>query len=303
MLNLRTLTLISGLAVLLPGAAQAKNFGRKGSGPSGSNSTSRSSGNGSHNAAPANTPHQAQNGGRGRGGPNGYRNDGGYSRGYSRGGGGYAYSSGYYSPGYGYYGWGVHPWGYYGYGYYPYYGGPVIAEEVAVEPPQITSSLMLGGLVTHDGSGLDLRGNVDGRQLGINFDMVTLPTVSAQNTVTLMPLMSAHLTYSAYSDLHTRLRLEGGVSGIAAPDVTYIGPDVGISAQVALLGPLGLEGAVHWTPLPANIIDADAGVALHFGNLGIRGGWRVLRLDDHRVNDQGGVDVLSGPSLSIGLVL
>jgi hypothetical protein len=205
---------------------------------------------------------------------------------------------------YDYYGWGIRPWGYYGYGYYPVYGGPVVAEEVPVQPPEITSAVYLGGMITNSGPGLDLRGQVDGRNWGLNFNLVALPSVDPNDSAnfTIYPLLNAHLTYSVISTLQARVRLEAGASAVFAPDVTYFGPDIGASGQVALLGPFGVEGSVHWTPVPANIFDAEADLALHFGNLAVLGGWRVMRLDDSRVNDQGGVDWLTGPHVSLGLV-
>jgi hypothetical protein len=298
MLSLRSLTLIAVLSGLVPGVAHAGGFGHKGG--SGHGSKSSGSSGGSHPAAPVGTPHAAV--------PNGARGYS-YAPGYSHGYYGYGYGAGgyryyephYYSPAY-YYGWGIHPWGYYGYGYYPYYGGPVVAEQVAPAPPSVTASIFLGGMVSHDGPGLDLRGLVEGQRVGVNFDLATVPTTNTDGTFAALPYLTGHLTYSFISDLHVRVRAEGGVSVISAPGVSYVGPDIGVSGQVALVGPLGVDANVHWTPIPANILDADAGLALHFGNLGIRGGWRFMRLDDRRVNSDGGVDLVNGPSLSVGLV-
>jgi hypothetical protein len=297
----RATLMLLGL-LLVPGAAEAKGFGRKGSSGKGSSSSSKGSNSNSssssnsaghyHAAAPA-----------GSYGHNGYSRDGYYSRGnYNRG----YYNSYSYGYGYGprYYGWGVHPWGYYGYGYYPVYGGPVIAEEVPSSPPEITASALLGGVVTKDGVGLDVRGRIEGRRLGFDISLLTVPNVNPDNTSdrALMPYVGMHLTYSLVSTLQARLRLEAGGTGIFAPDRTYIGPDVGVTAQVALLGPLGLEGGIHLTPYPATVVDADAALALHFGNLTVRGGWRLLYLNDKRVNDTGGADTQQGPQLAVGLL-
>lgn len=282
--------LLAALAVVsLPALAQAKGFGRRGS--SGSSSSSSSS-SGSHNAAPVGTPHQAAPGNR-------YYSGGSY---YS--GGRYYYGSpyygGYYQPYY--WGWGIHPWGYYGYGYYPYYGGPAVYSEVQPAPPPVTSNVFLGGLFTKDGAGLNLKLGIDGRRWGGNFDMLTLPSTDPNdpNAVTSMPLLKGHITYSVVSDMHSRIRIEGGLAGIGAPDVTYIGPDVGVSATLALVGPLALEGGAHWMPVPASIVDLDGAVGLNFGALGLRGGWRWVRLDDK--SQGGGVDIFNGPMISVGVL-
>ena len=218
--------------------------------------------------------------------------------------GGYAYGPRYYSSGYYYTGWGIHPWGYWGVGYYPYYGGPVIAEQVPLYTPVITSSVMLGGMISGNGPGVDLRLATDGSNWGANFTFLTLPTLNPGDSsdVQIAPYMNAHVTYSIISNLHARVRVEAGGSLVTAPAYTYLGPDIGASALLELVGPLGVDGSFHWTPLPADIIDADAGIALHFGALAIRGGWRVIRLDDSRVDTNGGSTVFSGPTASVGLV-
>ena len=288
MVRFRLLVVLGALC--LPALAQAKGFGH---GSSGSHSSGGHATSNGHAAVAVGSPHNA----------NAY---------YYRGG---TYAGRYYAPGYYYgyggpywWGWGIHPWGYYGYGYYPYYGGPAVVGDVGPTPPTTTSSIFLGGLFAAQGAGLNLKAAVDGHDWGVNFSMLTLPSINPNdaNDVAVMPLLSGHLTYSVISNLHLRVRAEGGIAGVGAPGVTYIGPDVGASAQLALAGPLAVYGAAHWMPVPASIIDLDAGVGLNFGALGIQGGWRWVRLDDSNkctdVGESCGTDIFNGPQISVGVL-
>ena len=49
---------------------------------------------------------------------------------------------------------------------------------------------------------------------------------------------------------------------------TVIGPDVGISGQLGVLGPVGIEGHARLTPFPVRMADAFLGLAFHQGRLG-----------------------------------
>jgi hypothetical protein len=308
MIRTRAIALVCFGLLAAPTFAHASGFGRGGSSKSSGSKSSGSSSSGSnaHGAAPVGTPHQANAGG-------GYYRSGGSGR-YYYGGGYYSgryYAPGYYAYGYGgpyWWGWGVHPWGYYGYGYYPYYGGPAVVSEVGPRPPVVTSSIFVGGMFVHQGAGLNLSLAIDGKEWGFNLSGVTLPSVNPDDSrdITPMPLVSSHLTYSVISDMHLRVRVEGGIAGVGAPGVTYVGPDVGASAQLALVGPLAVSASAHWMPVPASIIDLQAGVGLNFGALGIQGGWRWVRLDDSSQCDDVGVscgsDIFNGPQVSVGVI-
>jgi len=219
--------------------------------------------------------------------------------GYGYGGYGGPYAYGYYSS------WGVYPWSPYSYGYAPMFGAPPPPESFASGPSN--ASLSLVGGVGLQGAGVSpfLAMTADIGEFGLNFTGAALPSapISGQS-FEYMPFFSSHLTWSALNEPSARVRFEGGVAGIQAPAVGYLGPDVGVSAQFALAGPLGLEGAVRWMPLPANILDAQANISLHFGGLALRGGFRMLRLDDTAVAGpgNGGVDTLIGPQFSAGVV-
>jgi hypothetical protein len=306
--------------------AFAEGFGRGGgskSSSSGSKSSgSKSSSSGSKSNAPRSTATQdggsrAQQGsGFGRAGPG---RSGVRPRGAPRStvrpipGGGYYYDPFLLHPydrwrmNYFYGGWGFAPWGYYGYGFTPYWGAPQPIEVYEAPPPpprERTTSLFLGGLVTRDSGGLGGDLTIDGRHLGFNFRGTVLGLADpSTGGLDPMPFFSTHLTVAPIATPHARIRFEVGLSGVRAPDFSYYGPDVGASAQLALAGPLGLVGSVRYTPFPATIADVEGALSLQFGSVGMRAGWRSLRLDDTAVNPHGGGRAsYNGPSLSIGTV-
>jgi hypothetical protein len=308
---------------LQPSISEAKGFGRGGksggssgsSGRGGSSGSSGSSGgfgrsgsrgsSGSSNSSGGRTTYSFQG--------NAPRNSGGYYAPRSSYGAGTAVIIG--APAYyGYYnGWGVYPWGYYSYGYYPIWGAPSAPpppDENNPEPQQTQKprtkafSLYLGGAAQRQGFAPSGSLHFEGRRWGFNVQGIGVVSepLGDGDRAAFMPLFTTHLTYSVLSSPHFRLRAEAGISSVFAPAVVYTGPDLGTSAQLALVGPLALQAAVHYTPIPARILDVEAGLGLNFGGLGIKAGWRTLRLDDTRLNENGGVDFFNGPTVAIGAI-
>jgi hypothetical protein len=122
---------------------------------------------------------------------------------------------------------------------------------------------------------------------------------------------TAHFTWSVLADASFRIRLELGGSMLSLPktgafaamtragDVAF-GPDVGISGQLGLVGPIGLEGHARVTPFPIPVVDARLAVALRGGPLALTAGWRGIRVyrQEGEVPD---VD-FSGPELGLSIV-
>jgi hypothetical protein len=295
---------VAVIVALAPSTSFAKGFGR-GGGRSGGSRGSGAASSGGFGRRGTSAPVISPNGRRtyyfqGNGGApaqrgygEGYGRGYGYGEGYSRGyryGRSYGYASPYYD---GYYsGWGVYPWGYYSYGYYPVWGAPPVtdAPDVVQGPRTRAFSLFLGGAFQSQGFAPTGSLTYEGERWGFNLGGIGVVS----------PPVASHLTFSVVSNPHMRVRLELGGSAVGAPSQSYFGADFGASAQVALMGPLGIQGALHYTPYPAKVLDAEAGVGLSFGGLGLRAGWRYLRLDDSSFG--GGVDSFSGPAVSIGAV-
>jgi hypothetical protein len=109
-------------------------------------------------------------------------------------------------------------------------------------------------------------------------------------------LFNLFATYSVVASRGARLRLEAGLMSAFAPALSTAGPGFGLSALIGAAGPLGFEGMVHMTPYPFREIDADLGLVVQVGLVGIRGGWRRIWLDDRGLVDQvSHQDVFSGP--------
>ena len=89
-----------------------------------------------------------------------------------------------------------------------------------------------------------------------------------------------------------------------APDIVFLAPDAGLSGAVGIVGPLGLEASLSYTPWPFQRIDATAGLSLSLGVVGVRAGWRHLWLDDRGALD--GVrhtDTFTGPFVGVSVAL
>jgi len=247
----------------------------------------------------------------------------------SSGGGGVYYGPRYYGP-YRYYGWpslyagwgyGYYPFGYYPPYFYDPYAYPVAGQPVLVQQtpgPKITTTLALEGQTfgTLDSGGYHSRGNsgavagklgFEGQRLGVNlqFTSIFIPrdNVSLGSGHDTIGLFNLYGTYALISHPHGRLRIEAGLTSAFAPDLTVAGPGGGFSA-VILLGPVGIEGAIHGTPFPYRQLDWNTGLALNLGPLGLHGGWRRIYLDDKGLVDGiRNTDVFSGPYLGLTLTL
>ncbi|MGC4123110.1 MAG: hypothetical protein QM765_52790 [Myxococcales bacterium] len=208
---------------------------------------------------------------------------------------------------------GSHHGGYHygwGFGYHPYFDAPSPAPDAVVEEdggPSLTATLGVSGQL-HNQSGLSLGidASVEGERWGVRaaFVGIFVPAEGAQPATELdtINLVDLHLTYAVLSGVHGRLRLEAGATAAFAPDVIFLAPDAGISGAVGLVGPLGLEASVSYTPWPFQRVDATAGLSLTWGSLGVKAGWRHLWLDDRGAVD--GVrhtDTFTGPFVGLGV--
>lgn len=203
--------------------------------------------------------------------------------------------AGYYSD-YGYsYGW--------GYGYYPYfapYGPP------PVQGPEVDliASVGLEGQGRRDGGALGLALSLEGERLGFNLQFTNILAAAddGSGAVDSIRLFNLHLSYALLTGPHGRLRLLGGLDGASAPDVTFLGPGVGVSGVFGLINGFALEGLVRLTPYPFRQIDTSAGVSYALGPVGLRAGLRRVFLDDRGYVD--GVvhtDAFSGPYVGVSV--
>jgi hypothetical protein len=109
-----------------------------------------------------------------------------------------------------------------------------------------------------------------------------------------------------------RLRLELGGSMLSIPatgsyaaarygGTTVFGPDAGLSGELHLVGPLGLEAHGRVTPFPVPVVDAGLALALRGGPFAFTAGVRDLELSGTAA--RGPKARVLGPELGLALRL
>ena len=189
-------------------------------------------------------------------------------------------------------------------------GVPVDEDGLPLEPERTVKRTTVsftgyGQTVESKGSAFGLGLGVEGEHWGVlaqwnGFYLDSLDGPGTDN----VNVVHLHLTYALLSGPLGRLRLHLGASGAFAPDLSRIGPSLGVSAALGLLGPLGLEGQVSYTPTPFVEFDAFAGVSLGWGPIAIRGGYHWTYLDDRGLVD--GIphsERYQGPWIGLGVAL
>jgi hypothetical protein len=193
--------------------------------------------------------------------------------------------------------------------YYPP-DGPVDQDGIPI--PVLRSVRRTTFTLTAEGQNVEGKGNAFGLGLGIesehlgvlaqwnSFYLNSLDGYGTDN----VNLVHLHLTYALLSGERGRFRLHLGGSGAFTRDLARVGPSVGVSLAMGVLGPIGVEGQVTYTPTPFVEFDAFAGGTVAFGPLALRAGYHWTYLDD-----RGLVDGIShseryqGPWIGLALAL
>ncbi|HVG59894.1 MAG TPA: hypothetical protein VNA24_15165 [Hyalangium sp.] len=183
-------------------------------------------------------------------------------------------------------------------------GAPVA--QVSAAPEKLNSNIRLGadGAALGGGSALHLFLAFEGDRMGLDLrgTGLTLPTDDGTSGTDSITLGSVHFTYALIARDNLRVRLEGGLSGARAPDLSVTGPSIALSMEGCLTQRVDLELRAQATPFPFQQLDAQAGVALRFQALVLRTGWRGLYLNDNGlVDDVEHADAFGGPFLGLGL--
>lgn len=204
-------------------------------------------------------------------------------------------------------------WGYYPLWPRPYYEG---AEQGyrSDDAYRITARLEAYGAGAANAAAGTVAMSMEGPSAGFNADVTGLAVGSAAGVTagdSSLALGGARATWSILSDAAFRMRLEVGGSMISVPDTgayagaTYantmiFGPQVGVSANLGLVGPFGLEGYARLTPLPVPVLDAKAGVVLRGGPLAVSAGWRVIDVNGDQIDSPEAH--FAGPELGLQLM-
>lgn len=153
-----------------------------------------------------------------------------------------------------------------------------------------------------EGSAMGLNVGLEGKVVGVNGSALSLTLPTDGGAEDEIDLYAAHLTLAMYSSERGRLRGELGVAAAKAPDISFVGPSLGLSFEHCLVGAVDMEARAQLVPVPYLQLDSQAGLALHLGVVTLRGGWRFLMLDDRgHVDGQAHRDTFSGPYAGIGL--
>lgn len=266
---------LAAVAVLFASSAEAR-FGKKSTKASKSSSSSSSSSSGRSSGSSGGT-HEASAVGQPR-----LNNSTGTSRGASQ---GFVGGSDYhYHPSF--FGW--------GYGYQPMYGypsttvvnaAPASATQTDAQPVKASLSgglLLFGAASGGGGAGIDLGMMFEGERLGVagTFSGLAISADDGSGGTDSIKLLNGFMTYSMISRPEGRLRVEGGVMSAFAPDLIVAGPALGFSGAMGLFGPVGLDASVRMTAFPYRQVDAQAGLTLGIGPLGLRAGMRSIYLND-----------------------
>jgi hypothetical protein len=189
-------------------------------------------------------------------------------------------------------------------------GTPVDEDGLPLEPERSVKRTIFS--ITGYGQHVESKGSAYGLGLGIEgehwgflaqWNGFYLDSLSGQGTDNIN-FVHLHATYALLSGSLGRLRLHAGASGAFAPNLTRVGPSIGVSAALGLLGPLGVEGQVSYTPTPFVEFDAFAGASLGWEHLALRGGYHWTYVDDRGLVD--GIphtERYQGPWIGIGIAL
>ncbi len=206
-------------------------------------------------------------------------------------------------------------WGW-GYGYYPLYPRPEPSQYAPGDPERVVTTLAATAAGMRDGAAAGIALGIEGRRTGFDasIDAVSVDSVTGGGALSSSSAIgwgTMHVTWSLVSDDSARIRLELGGSMLSMPTGgaaagtpwegrVGFGPDVGVSGQLGLLGPIGVEGHARLTPLPVPVSDLRAAVAFRGGPLAVTAGWRAIDVKGD------GTDApsmrFSGPELGLALV-
>jgi len=168
----------------------------------------------------------------------------------------------------------------------------------------IRSELRLDGSAMKEGGSAGIRVIVEGLRLGFDagFSGIIVNAVDGSGAVVSKGLLDANFTVSPLTGERGRLRVEAGLGAIFLPCMSGAGPDLGVSGELRILGPFGVEGSVRTVPWPYRSLDWHAAVQMWLHHFDVRVGVRQVYIDDQgRVNGIRHTDSSFGPWVGVGL--
>jgi hypothetical protein len=192
----------------------------------------------------------------------------------------------------------------------PVYYEPARTVVVQPQPRQEGGALRRFELIgtaqaVQDGGSVGVRLLVDGRRAGFvgGYDLIVVGTDDGTRGVDAIQLLGGQITAALLDGRDGRLRRTGGVPAAFAPDIALVGPTLGASATLNLVGPFVLDAQLAVTPFPFTGVDARAGLGLELGPVQLSAGYRCTYLNDQgRVDGIAHGDTFAGPYMGLGLV-
>ncbi len=204
-------------------------------------------------------------------------------------------------------------WGYYPLWPRPYYPG----EEPGYRPDdadRIAARLEAYGAGASNAAAGTLGMSMEGPVGGFSADVTGMTIAGAPGSTagdTALTLGGARASWTFLSDAAFRMRLELGGSMLSVPDsgpyagASYantmtFGPQLGVSGNIGLVGPFGLEGYARVTPLPVPMLDTRAAFVVRGGAFAVSAGWRVIDVNGDQVDSPEAH--FAGPELGLQLM-
>ncbi len=174
------------------------------------------------------------------------------------------------------------------------------------EPPAQANLTADGGLVgqgTVVGVGLQIDGERFGG--GARLHVLSLATDDGSPGHDTIGLLSLKPSMLLVSNKSLSVRVSGGLDMAFAPDALFIGPGIGTSALLRVVGPVKLEASANWTPFPFTQVNGDAGLGVDVGPVRLRGGYRAIYLSDQGRVEAGRInrEFFAGPYAGMSLRL
>ena len=146
---------------------------------------------------------------------------------------------------------------------------------------------------------------LEGTSLGLDVGLTGIVARADDGTGELdgIGLLDVSLTWAPVSGERGRLRIEGGLAMAFAPSMIAAAPQLGLSGEVRIVGPLGIEGSVRGVAWPYRSVDWHAALQLTFGVFNLRAGVRQVWLDDAGLVGTPHTDNFLGPWVGVGVRL
>jgi hypothetical protein len=182
---------------------------------------------------------------------------------------------------------------------------PSVRVDAESEPsPQVAFTADTGLVAKGFAVGLGMQGEGVRYGFGARLNILDLATDDGSPGRDNISLLSLKPSVLLVSQKSLRVRVSGGVDVAFAPDAIMLGPGLGTSAQLRVVGPLKLEASANFTPLPFTQLTGDAGLAVDWGVVGLRGGYRAIYLSDQgRVDGHVNRELFAGPYAGVTLHL